>query len=95
MCYGLFLYFFIIIKILYIAPSPVTGFRVFYPVIVWEPPADSGMITNYEVTFSRGGQSNTLTSVLPYFVIQSGNVPGESGNFTMQVSMDVTIPACN
>ena len=63
--------------------------------IVWEPPADSGMITSYEVTFSRGGQSKSLTSVLPHFVIQSGNVPGESGNFTVQVSMDVIIADCN
>ena len=68
---------------------------MFYPVVLWEPPADSGMISNYEVTFSRGEQSNTLTSVLPHFVIQSGNVPGDSGNFTVQVSMDVSIAACN
>ena len=72
-----------------IAPSPVTGFQAFYPVIVWEPPADSGVITNYEVTFSRGGQSNTYTSVLPHYVIQSSDVPGISGSFTVQVSMDV------
>ena len=70
---------------MFIAPSPVTGFIVLYPTILWEPPADSGVIINYEVTFSRGGQSNTLTSVLPHFAIQSGNVPGESGMFTVQV----------
>ena len=72
-----------------IAPSPVTGFQAFYPVIVWEPPAESGVITNYEVTFSRGGQSNTVNSTLPNYVIQSSNVPGTSGSFTVQVSMDV------
>ena len=68
-----------------IAPSPVTGFQVFYPAIVWEPPADSGVITDYTVTFSRGGQSKTVVSVLPHYVIQSSTVPGKSGRFTVQV----------
>ena len=72
-----------------IVPSPVMKFQAFYPVIIWEPPTGSGVITNYKVTFSRGGQSNIVTRTLPNYVIQSSNVPGTSGSFTVQVSMDV------
>ena len=68
-------------------PGSVTQLQVFYPVIVWQEPAEpNGVVLDYQLNFTRGGQSRTRSTTLPYYVIdESRDVPGNSGNFTVEV----------
>ena len=69
------------------APGPVTGLQAFYPVLVWQEPAEpSGVVLDYQLTFTRGGQSRTRSTTLPHYVIdESHDVPGNSGSFNVEV----------
>jgi len=68
------------------APPRVTGVRVFdSQAVLWEPP--NGIITSYELTLTRGQNTNTVTTTLPYYVIQSQDIPNGSGSFTVQVTI--------
>ena len=67
------------------APPRVTGVRVFDgQAVLWEPP--NGIVTSYELTVTRGQDTNTVTTTLPYYVIQSQDVPDGSGSFTVKVT---------
>ena len=61
-----------------------------YPIIVWNPPKQpNGDITNYRLIFRRGGSRNIIdtNNDQTYYVIESGDVPGTSGDFTVTVNI--------
>ena len=69
------------------APGPVTDLQAYYPVIVWQPPAEpNGVVLDYQLTFTRGGQSRTRSTTLPYYVMdESRDIPGSSGILNVEV----------
>ena len=70
----------------HIGPGVVTGVQDVYPAVLWGPPVEpNGVITSYQLTFTRGGQRRTVTTTLPHYVIRSQDVPGSSGRFTVEV----------
>ena len=61
-----------------------------YPVILWQPPdKPNGVIVDYELTFSRNGQTKTATTNgdQTYFIIKKDTIPGSSGPFVVEVSI--------
>ena len=60
-----------------------------YPVILWQPPdTPNGDIVEYELTFTRNGQANTVITDgdQTYFIIKKDTIPGSSGSFVVEVS---------
>ena len=70
-------------------PGPVKDLSSVYPVILWQPPdKPNGVIVGYELTFTRNGQTKTVTTDgnQAYFIIKKDTLPGSSGPFVVEVS---------
>ena len=76
---------------LFTVPGVVcTGLQGRYPYVVWNPPEEpNGVITGYTLRFTRSSTTRTVTTNndQTYYVIQSGDIPGTSGFFSVTVSI--------
>ena len=69
-------------------PGPVKDLSNVYPVILWQPPdKPNGVIVDYELNFTRNGQTNNFTTDgdQTYFIIMKDTIPGSSGPFVVEV----------
>ena len=76
-------------------PGIVTGILEIYPYVVWNPPQQpNGVIIGYALNFTRSGMSYIVltSSNQTFYIIQSTDVPGTSGSFTVTViNIDIRI----
>ena len=75
-------------------PSVVIGVQGAYPYVVWNPPEEpNGIITNYSLTFTCCGLTNTITTIndWPFYVVQPSDCPCSSESINITVSFGLKI----
>ena len=76
--------------IIYISePGPVKDLISIYPSVLWQVPQEpNGIILDYQLTFTRNGQTTVASTNGPetYFIVRPELLPEGSGSFQVEVS---------
>ena len=68
-------------------PGKVRDLQCFSRVLIWQAPAEpNGLITDYELTYTRNGETEVLHTEGAQTFHLADSLPGDSGPFNVEVS---------